>query len=97
MPGEIDVETTDGIIRGTPISIPNSSKQGYGFFGVPYAAPPVGNLRFAAPQPVEPWPGVRNATVYGNYTSCFLRIVYNLYTVNPGSPALQLTLYMDTL
>jgi len=25
------------------------------FIGIPYAAPPVGNLRFAAPQPVAPW------------------------------------------
>lgn len=30
--------------------------------GVPYAAPPVGPLRFRAPQPVDPWPGVRDAT-----------------------------------
>lgn len=25
------------------------------FMGIPYAAPPVGSLRFKAPQPVEPW------------------------------------------
>ena len=31
------------------------------FLGVPYAAPPVGERRFAAPQPVEPWQGVRDA------------------------------------
>ena len=32
------------------------------FLGVPYAAPPVGDLRWKAPQPVVPWEGVRDAT-----------------------------------
>ncbi len=36
------------------------------FLGVPYAAPPVGALRWQAPQPVQPWTGVRDATSYGN-------------------------------
>ncbi|HVF93817.1 MAG TPA: carboxylesterase family protein [Sphingomonas sp.] len=33
--------------------------------GVPYAAAPVGERRFAAPQPVQPWPGTREATEAG--------------------------------
>jgi len=35
------------------------------FFGIPYAAPPVGDLRWKAPQPVKPWQGVRQATEFG--------------------------------
>ncbi len=32
------------------------------FNGIPFAAPPVGALRFAPPAPVEPWPGVLDAS-----------------------------------
>jgi para-nitrobenzyl esterase len=35
------------------------------FKGIPYAAPPVGNLRWMPPQPVKPWSGVRPAKEYG--------------------------------
>jgi len=35
------------------------------FAGIPYAAPPVGPLRLADPQPAPPWPGVRDASHYG--------------------------------
>ena len=33
--------------------------------GVPYAAPPVGNLRWREPQPVQPWEGVKIADKFG--------------------------------
>src|SRR5580693_1216949 len=52
--------TADGLVQG---------KHAEGidqFLGVPYAAPPVGPLRWQAPQPVHPWTGVRSATAYGN-------------------------------
>ncbi|MDQ0645773.1 carboxylesterase/lipase family protein [Microbacterium murale] len=35
------------------------------FLGVPYAAAPFGENRFRSPQPVAPWEGVREATVFG--------------------------------
>ena len=34
--------------------------------GIPYAAPPVGDLRWRQPQPVEPWQGVRRCDTFGD-------------------------------
>jgi para-nitrobenzyl esterase len=36
------------------------------FKGVPFAAPPVGDLRWRAPQPVQAWSGVRQANAYSS-------------------------------
>jgi para-nitrobenzyl esterase len=35
------------------------------FKGIPFAAPPVGDLRWKAPQPVKPWSGTRQTTAFG--------------------------------
>ena len=43
------------------------------FKGIPYAAPPVGDLRWRAPKPVVSWQGVRKADQFGN--SCIQNIV----------------------
>ncbi|MDA1362375.1 carboxylesterase family protein [Glycomyces luteolus] len=38
----------------------------HSWLGVPYAAPPVDELRWASPEPAAPWEGVREATEFGN-------------------------------
>jgi len=40
----------------------------FSFKGIPYATPPVGDLRWREPKPAPIWSGVRTATVYG--TAC---------------------------
>ncbi len=37
---------------------------GAGFFGIPYAEPPVGDLRWQAPEPKRPWTGVRDVNSF---------------------------------
>lgn len=50
---------TGGIIRGV------DTPEGEYYLGIPYAAPPVGPLRWAPPAPVVSWSGVRDATQQG--------------------------------
>jgi para-nitrobenzyl esterase len=45
------------------------------FHGIPYAAPPVGALRWKPPQPVVPWSGVRKAQQFG--PRCMQRPVFS--------------------
>ena len=47
------VRTPDGVLEGV-ISADGLVRT---FKGIPYAAPPVGNLRWKEPQPVKPWSG----------------------------------------
>ena len=55
------VPVTGGVIEGMRIADSNVRL----FRGVPFAAAPVGERRWQAPQPVEPWDGVRQAITWG--------------------------------
>jgi para-nitrobenzyl esterase len=55
------VKTSNGSLEGTGPQASGVRE----FLGVPFAAPPVGNLRFAAPQPPANWTGVRQAKQFG--------------------------------
>ncbi len=54
------VQVTGGLVAGTVA--PSGVRA---FRGIPFAAPPVGALRWRPPQPVTPWRGVRAATAFG--------------------------------
>src|SRR5262245_34810511 len=52
--------TETGLIRGVRADGVDS------YLGVPYARPPVGDLRWRAPRPAEPWRGIRDTVAFGN-------------------------------
>ncbi|WP_153337086.1 MULTISPECIES: carboxylesterase/lipase family protein [unclassified Nocardioides] len=53
------VRTDKGLVRGEAAAMVTSFK------GIPYAAPPVRDLRWRAPRPARAWSGVRDATEFG--------------------------------
>ena len=56
---DVDIRTVAGVVRGR-------WESGVAVFrGIPYAEPPFGLRRFAAPVPVMPWGGVREAITFG--------------------------------
>jgi para-nitrobenzyl esterase len=65
------------------------------FKGIPYAAPPVGNLRWQPPQPAAKWKGTRDATQFGSH--CMQSLVYgDMIFHDPGPSEDCLTLNVWT-
>jgi para-nitrobenzyl esterase len=65
------------------------------FKGIPFAAPPVGPLRWKPPQPVAPWPGVRKAIEFG--PRCMQTRVYTdmiFRDAGPSEDCLYLNVWM---
>ena len=63
-PGEWEgfstVRTMYGTLEGS-----TDKENTYSWLGIPYAAPPKGDLRWQKPRPPEPWQGIRKATHFG--------------------------------
>jgi para-nitrobenzyl esterase len=72
------VRIDSGAVEGVPALTPGVTA----FEGIPYAAAPIGDLRWKPPQPVEPWPNPRNADRYG--PACLQYYMGPLSTANFG-------------
>ncbi len=82
------VETAQGLVSGAPGDIEGVTV----FKGIPFAAPPVGDLRWEQPQPAASWEGVLEATSWGD--SCIQnpspeRFPPNSATDMPDSPGIS--------
>nr|XP_048287137.1 acylcarnitine hydrolase-like [Myodes glareolus] len=56
--------THTGQVQGSLIHLKDTKEGVYIFLGIPFAKPPLRELRFAPPEPPEPWSGVRDGTTY---------------------------------
>nr|XP_033798037.1 fatty acyl-CoA hydrolase precursor, medium chain-like [Geotrypetes seraphini] len=58
------ITTKSGQLKGKLLKVKGTDRHVAVYFGIPFAKPPVGPLRFSPPQPAEPWNRVRDATSY---------------------------------
>ena len=88
------VRTHDGLISGTT----GIDGKVHIFRGIPFAAPPVGSLRWRAPQPVTRWFGVRKCDAFGPSPMQNKPVPFGVYTPEfliPDSPISEDCLYLN--
>uniref|UniRef100_A0A8C5PHG2 Carboxylic ester hydrolase n=1 Tax=Leptobrachium leishanense TaxID=445787 RepID=A0A8C5PHG2_9ANUR len=54
--------TKYGQLQGKTNTVKGTDRAVHVFLGIPFAKPPIGELRFAPPQPLDPWTSIRNAS-----------------------------------
>jgi para-nitrobenzyl esterase len=75
------VRVTGGLVEGSD----STDGKVQIFKGIPYAAPPVGALRWKEPQPVKPWEGVKKVTEFG--ARCMQRRVFDDMVFRDAGPS----------
>jgi len=88
MIGEV-IETQLGAVRGETVT--EVGKTALIFRGIPYAAPPVGDLRWKPPQPAQAWDGVRDTTEWPN------RCPQGESSMGAGGPISEDCLYLNVV
>ncbi|XP_045769188.1 juvenile hormone esterase-like [Maniola jurtina] len=92
----IQVIVKEGVLEGDVVWNRYGSPY-YSFKGIPYAEPPVGDLRFKAPIPKSPWAGVRNAKEHA--PKCYQPQLYAKETQTPigSEDCLYLNVYAPNI
>ncbi len=90
-------KTENGLVRGIPAADPRIIS----YKGIPFAAPPVGTLRWCAPKPAEDWTGIRDCVEFGPISMQSIPGLdeTNIYTrewnVDPHIPMSEDCLYLN--
>jgi para-nitrobenzyl esterase len=79
------VKTESGVVSGIPGLKPGVEV----FKGIPFAAPPVGDLRWRAPQPPAPWTGVRKGDKFAAICPQKTDDLDSIYYLDPGPQTLS--------
>ncbi|XP_050428947.1 venom carboxylesterase-6-like [Adelges cooleyi] len=87
------VEIDSGLVSGK-VSKTWTGRTVFGFEGIPYAAPPIGPLRFQEAQPLKPWLGIWNASTPGS--SC-IQYSHETYDIEGDEDCLYLNVYTPRL
>src|SRR5579863_6920032 len=93
-PALSEAKTDAGMVSG----IKNSTGDVTAFKGIPFAAPPVGDLRWKAPQPVQHWDGIKKCDSFGPspmQLKPFPFIVYTSEFLIPENPIGEDCLYLN--
>ena len=78
---QVQVRTAAGLVEGAK----SADGKVVIFKGIPFAAPPVGELRWKEPQPVSSWKGVRKATEFG--ARCMQARIYEDMVFRDAGPS----------
>jgi len=83
-PIKIDTGLVSGAIVGEDIHV---------YKGIPFAAPPVGDLRWKPPQPVASWQGVKECTEFGPAPMGYYSASFPAYAAPPSEDCLYLNIW----
>lgn len=92
LPGVVSVE--GGQVSG----VKSETSDVVSFKGIPFAAPPVGDLRWKAPQPVQHWAGVKKCGAFGPSPMQGKPVPFGVYTKEfliPDAPISEDCLYLN--
>ncbi len=85
------VKTDSGLVEG----LAEIGTESCVWRGIPYAAPPVGDLRWKAPQPVKAWNGIRNGSLWGNRCMQIDNFMMNFFNSDPSGAMSEDCLYLN--
>ena len=86
------IKTANGLVSG----LQNGAVRSY--LGIPFAAPPVGDLRWKAPQPVQNWKGIRACTKFSASPIQNKPVPFSMWTeefIAPPEPLSEDCLYLN--